>query len=79
MRGMRNKLVFMIPFLDMFQEPKQKGRDFGGSLKRKGIESDEDSPPRKMPPHRRMAVVYDSDEEWKLASDKNLTSVYLLN
>lgn len=49
--------------LDIFQEPKQKGRDFGGSLKRKGIESDEDSPPRKMPSHRRMAVVYDSDEE----------------
>ena len=50
-------------FLDVFQEPKHKGRDFGGSLKRKGIESDEDSPPRKMPSHRRMAVVYDSDEE----------------
>ncbi|XP_059442458.1 protein LEO1 homolog [Corylus avellana] len=45
------------------EEPKHKGRDFGGSLKRKGIESDEDSPPRKMPSHRRMAVVYDSDEE----------------
>ncbi|GMY15531.1 protein LEO1 homolog isoform X1 [Fagus crenata] len=44
-------------------EPKQKGRDFGGSLKRKEIESDEDSPPRKMTSHRRMAVVYDSDEE----------------
>ncbi|KAG2679427.1 hypothetical protein I3843_11G050300 [Carya illinoinensis] len=45
------------------EEPKQKGREFGGSLKRKGIESDEDSPPRKMASHRRMAVVYDSDEE----------------
>ncbi|KAF5477130.1 hypothetical protein F2P56_003802 [Juglans regia] len=45
------------------EEPKQKGREFGGSLKRKGIESDEDSPPRKMTSHRRMAVVYDSDEE----------------
>ncbi|XP_050259419.1 protein LEO1 homolog isoform X2 [Quercus robur] len=44
-------------------EPKQKGREFGGSLKRKGIESDEDSPPRKTTSHRRMAVVYDSDEE----------------
>ncbi|XP_075661705.1 protein LEO1 homolog isoform X2 [Castanea sativa] len=45
------------------EEPKQKGREFGGSLKRKGIESDEDSPPRKTTSHRRMAVVYDSDEE----------------
>ncbi|KAK4568065.1 hypothetical protein RGQ29_003716 [Quercus rubra] len=45
------------------EEPKQKGREFGGNLKRKGIESDEDSPPRKATSHRRMAVVYDSDEE----------------
>ena len=49
-----------------FQEPKQKGREFGGSVKRKGIELDEDSPPRKATSHRRMAVVYDSDEEWNL-------------
>lgn len=46
------------------KEPKQRGRDFGHSLKRKGIESDEDSPPRKAAAtHRRMAVVYDSDED----------------
>ncbi|KAH9778096.1 protein LEO1-like [Citrus sinensis] len=44
-------------------EPKQKARDSGSNHKRRGIESDEDSPPRKMPTHRRMAVVYDSDEE----------------
>ncbi|XP_075516586.1 protein LEO1 homolog [Primulina tabacum] len=35
----------------------------GGSLKRKDIESDEDSPPRKAATHRRMKMVYDSDEE----------------
>ncbi|KAK2663358.1 hypothetical protein Ddye_001932 [Dipteronia dyeriana] len=45
------------------EEPKQKGKDTGSSLKRKAIASDEDSPPRKAPTHRRMAVVYDSDEE----------------
>lgn len=46
------------------EEPKQKAKEFGGSLKRKEIESDEDSPPRKMTTtHRRMAIVYDSDEE----------------
>lgn len=45
------------------QEPKQKGKDFARSHKRRGIESDEDSPPRKIPTHRRMAVVYDSDDE----------------
>ncbi|KAF5730195.1 hypothetical protein HS088_TW20G00567 [Tripterygium wilfordii] len=45
------------------EEPKQKGREFGGRLKRKGMESDEDSPPRKMPTHRRVALVYDSDDE----------------
>lgn len=44
------------------QEPKQKTKEFGGSLKRKGIESDEESPPRKMTTHRRMAVI-ESDEE----------------
>ncbi|XP_044477084.1 protein LEO1 homolog isoform X2 [Mangifera indica] len=42
---------------------RQRGRDSGSNLKRRGIESDEDSPPRKMPTHRRMAVVYDSDED----------------
>ncbi|CAL5372271.1 unnamed protein product [Camellia sinensis] len=46
------------------EEPKQKAKEFGGSLKRKEIESDEDSPPRKTTTtHRRMAIVYDSDEE----------------
>ncbi|XP_031258914.1 protein LEO1 homolog isoform X1 [Pistacia vera] len=45
------------------EEPRQKGKDSRSNLKRRGIESDEDSPPRKMPTHRRMAVVYDSDEE----------------
>ncbi|KAK9278642.1 hypothetical protein L1049_028215 [Liquidambar formosana] len=49
---------------DEDEEPKQKGKEFGGSLKRKEIESDEDSPPRKTAAtHRRMAFVYDSDEE----------------
>lgn len=42
------------------EEPKQKGKEYA---KRKGIESDEDSPPRKTASHRRMAFVYDSDEE----------------
>nr|GLL22136.1 protein LEO1 homolog isoform X1 [Ipomoea trifida] len=45
------------------EEPKQKVRESGTSLKRKGIESDEESPPRKAAAHRRMAIVYDSDEE----------------
>ncbi|KAI4343945.1 hypothetical protein L6164_011233 [Bauhinia variegata] len=45
------------------EEPKQKSREFRGGAKRKGFESDEDSPPRKTTAHRRMAVVYDSDEE----------------
>lgn len=45
------------------EEPKQKGKGSMRSLKRKGIASDEDSPPRKTTTHRRMAVVYDSDEE----------------
>lgn len=36
----------------------------GSGRKRKGIESDEESsPPRKAPTHRRMAMVYDSDED----------------
>ncbi|KDP31332.1 hypothetical protein JCGZ_11708 [Jatropha curcas] len=45
------------------EEPKQKSKEFGGSRKRTGIESDEESPPRKTSTHRRMAVVYDSDED----------------
>ncbi|KAL1215099.1 LEO1-like protein [Cardamine amara subsp. amara] len=40
----------------------EKGR--GSSRKRKGMESEEEqSPPRKAPTHRRMAMVYDSDED----------------
>ncbi|KAK6925091.1 Leo1-like protein [Dillenia turbinata] len=45
------------------EEPKQKVRESSGVRKRKGIASDEDSPPRKVTMHRRMAVVYDSDED----------------
>ncbi|KAF4392616.1 protein LEO1 homolog [Cannabis sativa] len=46
------------------EEPKYRGKDSGHNLKRKGVESDEDSPPRKAAAtHRRMAVVYDSDED----------------
>ncbi|XP_050223743.1 protein LEO1 homolog isoform X2 [Mercurialis annua] len=48
---------------DEAEDPRQKSKDFGGSRKRAGIESDEESPPKKMATHRRMAVVYDSDEE----------------
>ncbi|KAK1296613.1 hypothetical protein QJS10_CPB15g01447 [Acorus calamus] len=49
---------------DEEEEPRQKSRETArGSLKRKGIESDEESPPRKAPTHRRMAVVFDSDED----------------
>ncbi|MCL8600331.1 hypothetical protein NAB79_19025 [Proteus mirabilis] len=43
------------------EEPKPRG---GSGSKRKGIESDEESPPRKAPTNqRRKAFVYDSDEE----------------
>ncbi|XP_011072861.1 protein LEO1 homolog [Sesamum indicum] len=45
------------------EEPKHKGRGSGGSQKRKDIESDEDSPPRKTTTHRRMKMVYESDDE----------------
>lgn len=38
------------------------GRGATGS-KRKEIESDEESPRKKPTTHRRMAVVYDSDDE----------------
>ncbi|KAL6509535.1 hypothetical protein OROGR_022845 [Orobanche gracilis] len=44
-------------------EPKQNTRDSRGSFKRKDIESDEDSPPRKITTHRRMKMVYESDDE----------------
>ncbi|KAK4800076.1 hypothetical protein SAY86_025441 [Trapa natans] len=43
--------------------PKQRSREYSGN-KRKGIESDEESPPRKAAPtHRRMTMVYESDDE----------------
>lgn len=46
------------------EEPRRNSRDGGGSnLKRKEIDSDVDSPPRKAPIHRRKAVVFDSDDE----------------
>ncbi|KAI3463907.1 hypothetical protein Pfo_020570 [Paulownia fortunei] len=45
------------------EDTKQKIRDSRGSLKRKDIESDEDSPPRKITTHRRMKMVYESDDE----------------
>lgn len=57
-----NIFCFII-YCEFIQEPKQKGKGSMRSLKRKGIASDEDSPPRKTTTHRRMAVVYDSDEE----------------
>lgn len=47
---------------ELLQEPKQRSREYGGH-KRKGIESDEELPPRKVTTHRRMTMVYDSDEE----------------
>ncbi|XP_077211382.1 protein LEO1 homolog isoform X2 [Tasmannia lanceolata] len=42
---------------------RQRNKESGGNLKRKEIESDPDSPQRKPTTHRRMAVVYDSDED----------------
>ncbi|KAL9254444.1 LEO1-like protein [Drosera capensis] len=46
------------------EEPAQKVQASKGSLKRKEIESDEDSAPAKPTmPHRRKAVVFDSDED----------------
>ncbi|XP_008786813.2 protein LEO1 homolog [Phoenix dactylifera] len=49
---------------DEYEEPRKKIRETGGSsLKRKEIESDGESPPRKTTVHRRKAVVFDSDEE----------------
>nr|CAD1819443.1 unnamed protein product [Ananas comosus var. bracteatus] len=45
------------------EEPKRKTNETGsGGLKRKEIDSDADSPPRKPPVHRR-TVVFDSDED----------------
>ncbi|KAL2935407.1 Protein LEO1-like protein [Bienertia sinuspersici] len=45
------------------EEPNQMAKDARASLKRKEIDSDEESPRKKPTTHRRMAVVYDSDEE----------------
>lgn len=50
-------------FEEETEEPKNRAKELGGSLKRKEIESDEDSPPRKVTTHRRKALVYDSDDE----------------
>ncbi|CAN6862647.1 unnamed protein product [Brassica oleracea] len=45
-------------------EEAEAEKERGSGRKRKGIESDEEeSPPRKAPTHRRMAMVYDSDED----------------
>ncbi|DAD49807.1 TPA_asm: hypothetical protein HUJ06_000139 [Nelumbo nucifera] len=45
------------------EELRRRGRESGSGFKRKEIESDGESPPRKATTHRRMAFVYDSDEE----------------
>lgn len=46
------------------EEPRRNFRETGGSsLKRKEVDSDVDSPPRKLPTHRRKAVVFDSDDD----------------
>lgn len=61
---MHDWLPWFQYYLDVcLQEPKHKSKDFKSNAKRKGLESDEDSPPRKPTAHRRMAVVYDSDDE----------------
>lgn len=54
---------FFFFFSILLQEPPRRHKDSGASLKRKEIDSDPDSQPRKPPTHRRMAVVFDSDEE----------------
>uniref|UniRef100_A0A803M0U5 Uncharacterized protein n=1 Tax=Chenopodium quinoa TaxID=63459 RepID=A0A803M0U5_CHEQI len=45
------------------EEPKQMAKEARGNLKRKEIDSDEESPRKKPTTHRRMAVVYESDED----------------
>ncbi|CAN8264838.1 unnamed protein product [Cochlearia groenlandica] len=47
------------------EEEAEPKKERGSGRKGKGIESDdeEESPPRKAPTHRRMAIVYDSDED----------------
>ncbi|XP_020579682.1 protein LEO1 homolog isoform X2 [Phalaenopsis equestris] len=46
------------------EDPRGNARESrGNSLKRKEIDSDVDSPPRKASMHRRKAVVFDSDDE----------------
>lgn len=44
-------------------EPKAKGKKLRSSLKKKYIESDEESPTRRIATRRQMAMVYDSSEE----------------
>lgn len=67
--------------LFLLQEPRKKVKESRSSnLKRKGIESDEESPPRKTV-HRRKAVVYDSDEDWGLnicLGDFSAIQIYML-
>lgn len=49
---------------EVAEEPKPRSRESASRPKRKEIESDEDTPPRKTATtHRRMAVVYDSDDD----------------
>ncbi|OVA00791.1 Leo1-like protein [Macleaya cordata] len=45
------------------EEPRRRGKESRGGAKRREIESDEDSPPKKTANHRRLAFVYNSDEE----------------
>lgn len=62
----------------LLQEPRKKIKETGGSsLKRKEIESDGESPPRKTAVHRRKAIVFDSDEEW--VKEKNWWVVFLIS
>ncbi|RWW72620.1 hypothetical protein BHE74_00019562 [Ensete ventricosum] len=49
---------------DEDEEPRGKMKETGSSsLKRKEIDSGEESPPRKTTVHRRKAVVFDSDDD----------------
>lgn len=52
----------LLSTFDLLQEPREKKRTGGNSLKHKEI--DGDSPPRKRTTNRRKAVIFDSDEEW---------------
>ncbi|XP_058788436.1 protein LEO1 homolog isoform X2 [Vicia villosa] len=50
------------------EEMKHKSLDLKGKVKRKGFESDENSPPTKPSTNRRMTVVSDSDDDRNFAS-----------